>query len=350
MRSILKSVARNWWIKVLSQKMIGLLPGHLGSSLNLKLARAVQGDISERPTAGAYRIHRSIRNIRLLREQAGFSFANKKVLEIGTGWRGGDPLLFLLCGAKKVTTVDHARWLTLDSLRHSVNVIEQVWEQIVEEVCHHVDDGFSRLETIRQTAHGQDNLDVVLKELNIDYRIQHDADPTALGLQPNSVDLFYSESVLQRVPERKLGKFASVVCGSLLRPNGAIFHRTDQRDIHTLQHVGNKEWALAYLRFPEWIFHMFLNGRFISQNRLRESDFINIFAKSGIALLYVESRRHKDDLERVQTFKFAHRFRDKSPEDIATRCSILIGTLGSSQVLIELDRKLVVGDYDDIEA
>lgn len=345
----MKIVASNWWMKVISQKVVGLIPGRLGTIANLQLARLVQGNISERPTAGDYRIHRSINNIRLLREHAGFLMADKHILEIGTGWRAADPLLFLICGADKVTTVDHAKWLTLESLRHSVEVIEQVWDDIYAEVENHVNDGKYRLEKISETVKDTENLDFILAKLNIDYRIENDADPTILRIAPNSVDLFYSESVLQRVPERKLRKYVKVVCGYLLKSNGAVFHRTDQRDIHTLQHVGNKDWALAYLRFPDWFFTLFLNGRFISQNRLRESDFVKIFMAKGISFRYVESRRHKRDLERIKALRLARRFREKSPEDVATRCSILIGTLRNRHASFEPARKIIVGNYDDIE-
>lgn len=350
MKRVFKKIAGNWWVKVLSQKIIGLLPGRLGSTLNLKLASFLQGQISERPTAGIYRIKRSVRNLQLIREHTGRTLDSMRVLEIGTGWRGSDPILFVLCGACEVTTVDHAKWLTLDSLRHSVDMIQSSWVDIKQEVDHHTPDSKSRMDTIAKSVHSALSLEDALERLNIHYFIRSDADPTSLGLQPGSIDLFYSESVLQRVPEPKLRRYASTVFGQFMKKGGGMFHRIDQRDIHTLQHVGNNDWALSYLKFPEWIFQLFLNGRFISQNRLRESDFIDIFKTNGISLHYIESRRHKDDLERVVDTRFARRFQNKAPEDIATRCSILIGTFGGGTKSQNLIRELVVGGYDDIEA
>ena len=347
---MLRRIAGNWWIKVIGQKMIGLLPGRLGSALNLKVARLLQGNITERPTASEYRVVRSARNLGLIRKFTGVTLDGAHVLELGTGWRGCDPILFLLCGATKVTTVDHERWLTLESFRHSVDLVRKVWPKIEDEAEQHRRGAVARLTTLHDKVAAAQTLDDALEAVGIDYRIAPDADPTTLGLDKGSVDVFYTESVLQRVPEKKIGRYIDYVCNHCLTLEGAVFHRTDQRDIHTLEHVGNDGWALAYLRFPDWIFNTFLNGRFISQNRLRESDFIRMLTQAGIVLTYIESRRHSDDITRLEKMQLPKRFRGKTPTDLATRCSLLIGHKNSISENLDPIRHEVVGSQEKVES
>ena len=112
MANPLRTLSSNYWVKLMVQNFIGLLPDRIGSAINLSLSNMIQGDIENRPTTQDYRILRSIRNIRLIRENTGLLIDNIKVLEFGTGWRAADAILFYIFGAKQVITVDHQRWLT----------------------------------------------------------------------------------------------------------------------------------------------------------------------------------------------------------------------------------------------
>lgn len=346
--SPLRRLAGNWWVKVLGQKTIGLLPGRLGREANLAVARVFQGRIAERPTAAEYRVLRSVRNLEIVREHTGVVLGGGHVLEIGTGWRGCDPALFFLFGADRVTTVDHERWLKLDSFIHSIDLIERLWPRIEAEARHHTPDAAARLALLTTVRDRAESLDEALDRLAINYRIAPSADPRSVGVAPGTVDLFYTESVLQRIPRQRIGYHVAHVCEALLKNGGAVFHRTDQRDIHTLEHVGNDTWALGYLRFSDWVFDTFLNGRFISQNRLRESDFLDLLQSCGIAIRYVESRRENSDLERLPSIRLAGRFRDKTPEDVVTRCSLIVGQKCPADGRPTV-RKVVVGTLEEVE-
>jgi len=142
---------------------------------------------------------------------------------------------------------------------------------------------------------------------------------------PKSIDLFYSDSVLHRIPERDLALLLKDVGERLMRPGALCFHRTDQCDINSHPHIDPSLWRLAYLRYPDWYFDAIISGRFNSQNRLRESDFIALLESAGIWILFKDSVIHGEDLERMRTFKVADRFREKSLKDLATVRSTLIG-------------------------
>jgi hypothetical protein len=322
---ILRAIASNWWVKVLGQNALGLIPEPWGSKANLTMARLLQGKIEERPTASAYRIARSVRNLALAREYANFRTEGAHVLELGTGWRGGDLALLVVFGARKITTFDHRQWLQADAFRHSVRLIENSFAFIEQEAKMHCADPTANLSRLLDACRSDSSLDVILADIGVERHIRPNASPIDVPLTRGDVDLFYTESVLQRLPLEAVGPIMDYVLRELLRDGGAVFHRTDQRDIHTLDHIGNKRWALEYLKYPDVIFRHFLSGKFTSQNRLRESDWLEMLKDNGIAIGYIESRIVKGDLEITKSFKPARRFRNKSIVDLATRCSLIVG-------------------------
>jgi hypothetical protein len=98
-------------------------------------------------------------------------------------------------------------------------------------------------------------------------------------------------------------------------------HAADRRMIGVREPANGE----SRLKYPDWYFDTIISGRFNSQNRLRESDFIELLESSGVGLLWKESVIHEEDLERMRSFKVAKRFRGKSLEDLATARSTLIG-------------------------
>ena len=76
---------------------------------------------------------------------------------------------------------------------------------------------------------------------------------------------------------------------------------------------------------------MFLSGRFNSQNRLRESDFLKIFDQSGLQVSYVKSYIFQSDVEKMKQFKVAKRFVHKSLEDLAVNSSLVLGRKAPDQ-------------------
>ncbi len=248
--------------------------------------------------------------------------------------------LFVVCGAQ-VTTFDHHQWLEPDSFRHSVKLIRDNLAAVEAEARKHCPDFATNLVALEAACTGGGAIRDILARAGVDYRITHNACPDSI----EPVDLLYTESVLQRLP---IGDVARVLgrALSLLKDTGATFHRIDQRDINTLAHVGNGRWALEYLKYPEWFFRSFISGRFTSQNRLRESDWLNLLRHSGVAATYIESRSVDGDAERMQAFRPAARFRHKTAEDMATRCSLIIGRKGAGG---EAVRHRIVASEAEVE-
>lgn len=317
-----------YWTKVLGQRLAGLVPGSVGTRINELGSRLTSGSIDERPEAGAYRINRALSNIALAREHGDAKVAGDEVLELGTGWRGADSLLFALLGARRVVTLDHIRWLTDEGLRRSCReVLELESHLLATSLDADRDLQHERLDQIRSWLSSHRPAGRLHDELRIDYRVGR--------LQPLLGQLraegqvftgFWTESVLQRVPERELSEVLSLVAEQLMAEGAWFFHRTDQRDIHCLPHARTGDHPLRYLSIDNLPYRLLMTGRFISQNRLRESDFESRFRSVGLLPRMVESRALEGDREFVRSLpRIAPQFAGHAEQDLATRASLFIG-------------------------
>jgi hypothetical protein len=318
-RRLLGQVARDWRVKVAVQNAVGLLPGTLGFKANEACVALLRGHVDRTDTPT--RTRKGIANLALIKRETGISYNGATILEVGTGWHGIDPILFSLVGAKHIYTVDHHRHLTLQSIQsHTPEILSPQNLKLLAELAPGVQ---RRAEALCWQK--WNTLDEALRDLNVTTLISRSCLTTDLDIQPGSIDLFYSDSVLHRIPEKELALLLKDVGQRLLRPGGVCFHRTDQCDINAQSHIDPSLWRLAYLKYPDWYFNAFISGRFNSQNRLRERDFIELLAASEVQIVFKESVLHHEDLERMRAFKVADRFRNKSLEDLATVRSTLIG-------------------------
>lgn len=316
---LLGELARDWRVKVAAQNALGLLPGTLGFKANEACVRFLRGYVDRTDTKK--RTEKGISNLALIQRETGISFIDATILEVGTGWHGIDPVLFSLVGARHIYTVDQHRHLTLQSVRsHTREILSPRVLERLSELAPGVTERAEALDWQKWAT-----LDEALRDLNVSVLVSRSCLTNHLNMPPGSIDIFYSDSVLHRIPEADLALLLKDVGERLMRPGAVCFHRTDQCDINSQSHVDPSLWRLAYLKYPDWFFDRIISGRLNSQNRLRESDFIELLESSGVRILFKESVIHQEDLERMKTLRVAHRFRGKSLEDLATVRSTLIG-------------------------
>jgi hypothetical protein len=316
---LLAELARDWRVKVAAQNVLGWLPGSLGFKANEASVRYLRGYVDRTDTHK--RIDKGISNLALIQRHTAVSFKGLTILEVGTGWHGIDLVLFNLVGARHIHTVDHHRHLTLQSLQtHTPEILLPHYLERLSELAPGVRQRVAALKWEKWVT-----LDEALRDLSVTLWISRSCLTHGLDIAPESIDIFYSDSVLHRIPEKDLASLLKDVGERLMRSGSVCFHRTDQCDINSQSHLDTNLWRLAYLKYPDWFFDTIISGRFNSQNRLRESDFIKLLEASGVHVVWKESVLHREDLERMRTFKVAERFRGKSLEDLATVRSTLIG-------------------------
>jgi len=190
----------HWLIKSALQRAISLLPAsHFWNEL---FQRYVTRSLDLTPERfdmrlDCCRIH--LENFIELRPSRAHDFT---AFELGTGWFPVVPAGWFLCGAGRVWTFDSAPFLNRQRLRQVFGMFEQYeregkLQRLLPRLLP------KRLERFKEIARNVESSepDKLLEVLNIHFQVR-DAQNT--GLQPKTIDLFASTSVLQYIPREIL--------------------------------------------------------------------------------------------------------------------------------------------------
>ncbi|HEV8717433.1 MAG TPA: methyltransferase domain-containing protein [Candidatus Binatia bacterium] len=238
------------------------------------------------------------------------------VLEIGPGVNLGVLFCFVACGVERAAGVDIERISELrpafyETLRHYLTCVEGVrwWRYFTAKPFPHVS-----FPPCLATPIAEELLQ------RIDYR--HPVSCASLPFEDNSFELVYSVSALEHVPEpdQTIGEIRRV-----LRDGGMSIQELG------LQHHG----AADPLRFLEWSDEEYaakaqpygdgkslqglLDGTWQGEvfcNRLRLSDWLDLFQRYGFAILEIERTVLLDQCA-VRPERFVEPFRSKPIDDLA---------------------------------
>ena len=235
------------------------------------------------------------------------------VVEQGTAWLGLDLVLFHLAGARRIVTYDTMPWLREELLRYNARALSasaetvKRWRGTEPEA---VDERAERLERCVDRP-----WPALLESLGVTVRVTRSMDRS--DLDPRSVDLFYSDSVLQFVAPDDLETLIAQARG-FLKPSGVSFHHIDCSDSHAEK--DERIPPLAYLAWPEFVWKRMTSRYLNYQNRLRMPQFAAIFARHGLASRVSHPVVETEDVKYANR-RLVHlaRFEGMTAEEIATR-------------------------------
>jgi Methyltransferase domain len=121
-------------------------------------------------------------------------------------------------------------------------------------------------------------------------------DAAATGLPAASVDVVFSNSVLEHVPRPAIER-CLVEARRTLRAGGVMFHSVNCGDHYA--YVDRDVHQLNYLRFSDVQWRKW-NNRFLYQNRLRAVDFVEMARAAGFAIEVDTSRPHPVRLRQLE--------------------------------------------------
>jgi hypothetical protein len=304
----------HWRLKGGIQKALGYLP--FGERLHYELQKL----------GGGLRMYdaelsRKIDDWRLMVDHlrsVGVPVAGTRFFEIGTGWYPTFPFCLFLGGARSVITMDLNRQLKRELTVRMTDSLERFLPVIVE-VTGRPERELGELQralarAVRRGASLEDATGGV-----VEYRAPHDA--TATGLPAASVDVVFSNSVLEHVPrlviERSLTESRRI-----LRAGGVVFHSVNCGDHYA--YIDHNVHQLNYLQFSDadW---MKWNNKFLYQNRLRAIDFVDMARAEGFAIEIDTSRPHPLRLQQLETIKVHPQFARYGREQLAITSITFIG-------------------------
>ena len=295
----------NWRVKGILQKLFSWLPG--GSRVNSALQTRL---------GGLRRLDRNV-DVKVIddwvplvlhMQSLQVPVEGKVFVEIGTGWYPTLPVCFHLAGAARCITYDLRPLMDWTLTQRMVARLERHIPQIATSLGLEAALLHGRLEHIRQAA-SQDDF---LRRAGIEYRAPGDA--TRTGLPDRSVDVVFSNSVLEHVPGPVIARLMQEARRTL-RPGGIALHSVNCGDHYAYFDPGVTQ--INYLKYGS--LHWWLwNNDLQYQNRLRADDFLALARDAGLSIVLNRQRPRPELMERIGTFPVAREFRHYSREQLCT--------------------------------
>jgi len=173
-------------------------------------------------------------------------------------------------------------------------------------------------ERIRTTA----NIADLLGAAEIEYLAP--ADAVATGLPPDSVDIVFSNSVLEHVSRETIDGMMRE-SARLLAPGGVSVHSVNCGDHYA--YFDRRITPINYLTYSEreW---RFWNNRLQYQNRLRPSDFVDMAERAGLTVVRELHRPRAELLATLPNLEITAEFRDYPPDQLCSTSVTFVARKG----------------------
>lgn len=271
----------HWRLKGAIQKVLGSVP--FGDELHYQMQRRAGGLRNPSREIGV-KIDDALLLIKDVRSVS-MPIDGTRFLEIGTGWYPTFPLCLHVGGAKQVRTLDLNRYMRPELTRQCMVAIEGRAAEIAAAGGLDPTAATARASATRRALERGESL-----ESATDGVIRYDApaDASKTALPEGSVDVVYSNDVLEHIPGPVIERiFAEAM--RILRPGGIMFHAVNCGDHYAYSDGSISQ--LNYLRYSDEDWSKY-NNRFLYQNRLRAVDFIEMAKAAGFAIEHDSSRPH----------------------------------------------------------
>ncbi len=299
-----------WKVKVLIQFILSKIP--LGEKINHGFQK-MNGSHDEQTIRG--KIITLAETMAKINEHVPLEGAT--VVEIGTGWVPISSLLFYLMGAKVCHTYDHVPHVRYQLMQMLLRSIEGQQKELskITSISHEV--LATRLARLTEAA----NLEEYFTKANIIYHAPGDG--AATGLEDKSVDLVYSNAVLEHVP-KKVVYGVTMECKRILKKSGVAYHLIGLHDHYA--DFDKRISKVNFLKYSERVWSFFVKNKISYHNRLREKQFLDIIKECGGKVVWQENKVNPDDIDLLKTMKIAGTFQEMSPEELAIYKTELIST------------------------
>ncbi|MEO8846563.1 MAG: methyltransferase domain-containing protein [Kofleriaceae bacterium] len=240
------------------------------------------------------------------------------LLEIGTGWYPTFPFCLYLAGATRVYTLDLNRHLKpemtialADRLAAHVPLIAEASGRTEAEVR------LAQIALVEALRAGK-SVEDATKGV-VQYKAPADASKT--GLPAASVDVVFSNSVLEHVPGPIIEDcFAEAQ--RILSPGGIVFHSVNCGDHYA--YIDKAIDQLHYLQYSEAAWKKW-NNNFLYQNRLRAVDFTDMAKRARFAIEIDTSNARPERLAVIDRMPIDAKFSAYTREQLAITSIDFVG-------------------------
>jgi hypothetical protein len=296
----------NWKFKAIIIKIFSFIP--YGEKLYVILQKKY-GSLTPHPK---FRYKYIAKTFKILK-QNNIDLNNKVIFEVGTGHFPIMPIIFFLCGAKKIYTYDLNRRLQFKYLKKTINYILEDKTLIFEYFLDFVQkDIFNSKIKILENLLSKSIIE--LEDMNIFYKAPGDA--AFVELPSDSIDIHFSCTVFEHIPFEVLD---SIINESqrLLKQGGISFHLIDPSD--HFAHQDRSITNINFLKYSNNVWNLIAGNDFAYCNRLRFSSYSKLFKKYNFKIIFEEKVVDERSLIELQKgFKFHTMFDNYSLSELST--------------------------------
>jgi SAM-dependent methyltransferase len=250
----------------------------------------------------------------------GITLAGARLLEMGTGWYPTFPFCLYLGGAARVDTVDLNRYLRVDLTQMCAARLAAHTSTIADASgCREAEVAARQRALVAALGSGV-SIETATDGV-VAYRAPCDA--SATGLPSGSIDVVFSNSVLEHVPGSVI-EACFAEARRLLRPRGIVFHSVNCGDHYA--YVDRSIDQLHYLRYSDHVWRRW-NNAFLYQNRLRAIDFTRMARAAGFAIEIDTSRASPKRLAQLDATPVHPDFTRYTREQLAITSIDFIGRI-----------------------
>lgn len=295
----------NWRVKGMVQGALSVIPGgHLMNDClqtTLGNLRDFEGNVDAK-VVGDWLVLLSHM------EELGVRPQHLDYVEVGSGWYPTLPLCYSLAGARSIRTFDVNRHLREDKTFRMLRRLQQHLPAIAEGSFRPLAEVESAYSSLCRSKTAEE----LLRSANITYSAPHDAANS--GLPDASVDVVFSNSVLEHVPPEAIARIMKET-RRILRPGGLAIHSANCGDHYA--YFDRSITQINYLSYPERQWRWW-NNDLLYQNRLRPSDFLELAEQAGLRVVLEKKKPRPELLAKLPAMKIASEFKDYPPEQLAS--------------------------------
>ena len=284
-------------MKALGQKAVSLLP--YGQKINDFVrdgffSRNKRTPLNDENQFG-WKIGMVKNHIEMYEKYGSHPLEESTLYEFGAGWDLFVPMAYYFLGVKKQIIVDERKLTRANSIN---NVIDKLSTKIPDVKTH------GRI---------SNNLDG-LESYGITYVAPCDARNTTLSSK--SIDFISSTHVMEHIPEKDIPAILQE-CYRILKDDGIMSVEIGCED-HFSYQANPSISPQNFLRFNDFTWNLLFNSSIVYQNRLRHTNYINMFKSCGFELLEDNSRpATKEHIEKLKNIKINNRFSKHSLDELA---------------------------------
>ena len=262
-----------WMLKAIIQKGISLMPYR--EKINYAFQKHVTRGVELTDEHLGYKIEAARDHITYF-SKYGETGADKKTLELGTGWYPIVPIFIYLTNSGNVMSLDIQSWMTKETQIYAIQRIKD-WRSSgkLDEYFENIDE--KKWDKLEEILRDRDNhaMEGINATIGLETLIR---DARDTGLESSSIDFICSNNTLEHifpdVLEDILLEFKRII-----RDHGVMSHFIDMSD--HFAHFDKSITVYNFLQYSRSTWQV-IDNTIQPQNRLRFRDYKEMYRKAGI--------------------------------------------------------------------